>query len=113
MNWKVNFYKISSQDVIDNFEEILINQEGPFPGIPTIAKSLLIKRAYGPDCKVILEGQGGDDSRWIQIYFWVVYIRFNKKKNLFDILSETSKFKNIENENWISVIVIFIIVLRD
>ena len=105
LNWKVNFYKISSQDVIDNFEEILINQEGPFPGIPTIAKSLLIKRAYGPDCKVILEGQGGDDIAGGYKYIFGSFIYdLIKEKNLFDILSETSKFKNIENENWISVI---------
>lgn len=105
LNWKVNFYKISSQDVINNFDEILINQEGPFPGIPTIAKSLLIKRAYEPNCKVILEGQGGDDIAGGYKYIFGAYIYdLIKEKNFFNILNETSKFKKIENENWIGVV---------
>ena len=83
LNWKINFYKITSNDVINNFDEILINQEGPFPGIPTIAKSLLIKRAYEPNCKVILEGQGGDDIAGGYKYFWSIYLRFNKRKKFF------------------------------
>jgi len=60
-NWKVNFFKITEEDVISNFDKVLKAQEGPFPGLPTIAKQLLIERAYNKDCKVILEGQGGDD----------------------------------------------------
>jgi|TARA_B110000003_G_C16649380_1_gene533520 asparagine synthase (glutamine-hydrolysing) len=105
LNWKINFYKITSNDVINNFDEILINQEGPFPGIPTIAKSLLIKRAYEPNCKVILEGQGGDDIAGGYKYIFGAYIYdLIKEKNFFNILNETSKFKKIENETWISVI---------
>ena len=42
-NWKINFFKITPEDVINHFDEILLANDGPFPGLPTIGKNLLIK----------------------------------------------------------------------
>ena len=53
---KIDYYKITSKDIIDNFDDVFQSQEGHFPGIPTIAKSILIKKAYGPKQKVVLRG---------------------------------------------------------
>ena len=52
MNWDIQFYKINPVDISDSFDEVFNNQDGPFPGVPTIAKTLLIKRAYDNDSKV-------------------------------------------------------------
>ena len=55
---KINKYEITYQDVINKFENVFISQDEPYPGVVTIAKDILIEKAYPPDCKVILEGQG-------------------------------------------------------
>lgn len=100
INWKVNFFKISSSDIIDNFDETLKFHEGPFPGIPTIAKSLLIKKAYNNDHKVVLEAQGGDDIAGGYRYIFGGFIfDLLKKKDFKKVLSEISHFKKNENEN--------------
>ena len=59
--WKINLHEVTSEDIINNIENVLQANDEPIPGIPTIAKYLLIKRGYNSDCKVIIEGQGGDD----------------------------------------------------
>ena len=81
LKWKIDYYKITSKDIIDNFDEVFQSQEGPFPGIPTIAKSILIKKAYGPKQKVVLEAQGGDDIAGGYRYIFGSYISdlFKKK----------------------------------
>jgi asparagine synthase (glutamine-hydrolysing) len=44
-NIQVNFFKITPDDIIKNFNEVFLSQDEPFPGVPTIAKHLLIKRS--------------------------------------------------------------------
>ena len=105
LNWNINYYKITSEDIIKNFDEILKIQEGPFPGVPTIAKSLLIKRAYDQNCKVILEAQGGDDVAGGYKYIFGPYIFDLLKTAKFKkILSESLEFKKIEGKSWIKLI---------
>tara|TARA_B100000214_G_C23969882_1_gene629545 strand:+ start:325 stop:2205 length:1881 start_codon:yes stop_codon:yes gene_type:complete len=105
LNWNINYYKITSEDIIKNFDEILKIQEGPFPGVPTIAKSLLIKRAYDQNCKVILEAQGGDDVAGGYKYIFGPYILDLLKTTKFKkILSESLEFKKIEGKSWAKLI---------
>lgn len=102
--WKVNYFKISSEDIINNFDKVYSSQEGPFPGVVTISKQLLIERAYNSKCKVILEAQGGDDIAAGYKYVFSSYLKdlFNKKrfKKLF---SEIIAFRNVENESFIKI----------
>jgi len=104
MNWDVQFYKINPKDISNNFDEVFDNQDGPFPGVPTIAKTLLIKKAYNTDCKVILEAQGGDDIAAGYRYVFANHLKdliINKKFRLF--FNEFLKFKKIENLNLIEM----------
>ena len=100
INWKINFFKIIPDDVINNFDQILKSQEGPFPGLPTIGKSLLIKRGYDSRCKVILEAQGGDDIaggyKYIFSAFIIDLLRSNK---IFELFKESRLFKVNEKLN--------------
>ena len=100
VNWDIQFYKINPVDISDSFDEVFNNQDGPFPGVPTIAKTLLIKRAYDTDCKVILEAQGGDDIAAGYRYVFANYLKdliIDKKFSLF--LNEFFKFKKIEKSS--------------
>lgn len=107
-NWNINFFKISPEDVIHNFDEILYTNDGPFPGLPTIGKSLLIKKSCDPSYKVILEGQGGDDIaggyKYIFGYFLKDLIKSGEFKNFF---LEIEKFSKIENLNVFNVLRLF------
>ena len=48
----VNYFKITPKDIIDNFDNVLEYQNEPFPGVPTIAKHLLIKRHMKTNVKL-------------------------------------------------------------
>ena len=104
INWKINFFEITSGDIINNFDKTLNFQEGPFPGIPTIAKSLLIQRAYSKNQKVVLEAQGGDDIAGGYRYIYGGYIFDLIKKDFIKVISEFYKFKKKEKESFSSLI---------
>ncbi len=96
--WKINCHEIKSQDIIENFEEVSNFQDEPFPGIVTIAKHILIKKSYPSDCKVILEGQGGDEAAGGYKYIYPLYILDLIKKFKFSkAFNEVKDFKIIEN----------------
>jgi asparagine synthase (glutamine-hydrolysing) len=71
---QVNFFKITPEDIIKNFDEVFLSQDEPFPGVPTIAKHLLIKRSSEKKTKVILEAQGGDDFAGGYKYIFPFYL---------------------------------------
>lgn len=111
INWEINFFKITSKDIHENFDKMLEMHDGPFPGVPTIAKSLLIQRSSKKNYKVILEGQGGDDIAGGYKYIFGYYLydlllagKFNS------VCQEFIKFSNNENEKYFSV---FISVLKN
>ena len=72
--WQINTLEITHNDIIDNFEEVARFQDEPFPGITTISKHLLVKKNYTSDCKVILEGQGGDDIAAGYKYYFPIFL---------------------------------------
>ena len=104
MNWDVQFYKINAKDIANNFDKVFDDQDGPFPGVPTIAKTLLIKKAYNTDCKVILEAQGGDDIAAGYRYVFANYLKDLIKKEFRLFFNEFLKFKRIESLNFIEMI---------
>ena len=103
--WKVNFFKISAEDIKNNFDKVYNSQEGPFPGVVTISKQLLIERAYNTKCKVILEAQGGDDIAGGYKYIFASHLKdlLNKKK-FKKLISEVMSFKKVENETFVNIL---------
>ncbi len=95
--WKINKYEITYQDVIKKFENVFISQDEPYPGVVTIAKDILIEKAYSPDCKVILEGQGGDDIAAGYKYVFPLYVLdLLKKLKIFKSFREVYNFTREE-----------------
>ena len=100
INWKIDFFKITPEDIINNFDDIYDSQDEPFPGIPTIGKDLLIRRGYDKNFKVILEGQGGDDFAAGYYYVYPFYIKsLFKKFEYIQIYKEIKNFTKKENIN--------------
>ena len=100
-NWKINLCEITHDDVIKNFDNISYFQDEPMPGLVTVAKHLLIKKSYNNDCKVILEGQGGDDIAGGYKYVFPLFILDNLKKiNLKKTHLEIQSFLKEENMNF-------------
>ncbi len=96
--WKINEHEIKSQDIVEKFEKVFDHQDEPYPGIVTIAKDILIERSYPADCKVVLEGQGGDEMAAGYKYAFPLYILdLMKKLKIFDTINEIKSFKNNEN----------------
>ena len=71
--------------------------------MPTIAKHLLIKRAYENKCKVILEAQGGDDFAGGYKYIFPYFIKdLLNRKNFFNAAHEIKCFCKIENMSFLN-----------
>jgi len=97
-NWKINKLEITHKDIINNFDEVAYFQDEPFPGINTISKHLLVKKNYFKDCKVILEGQGGDDIAAGYKYYYPFYILDKLRKfKIIDTYKEILNFNINEN----------------
>ena len=98
-NWKINYFEINPNDISSNFEKVFDINDGPFPGIPTIAKYLLIQRAYDSETKVILEGQGGDDifGGYKQYFASFIYDQLKDMKFL-SVIKNFLSFKKIEKQ---------------
>ncbi|MBC8303063.1 MAG: asparagine synthase (glutamine-hydrolyzing) [Pelagibacterales bacterium] len=96
--WKINTLEITPKDIIENFDEVAYYQDEPFPGVTTISKHLLIKKSYPSECKVILEGQGGDDIAAGYKYHFPIFL-LDKITNfkIKDFFSEIFHFKKKEN----------------
>jgi asparagine synthase (glutamine-hydrolysing) len=95
--WKINFFKILPEDIINNFDETLYMHDGPFPGLPTIGKSLLIKRSSDSSHKVVLEAQGGDDVAGGYKYIFGFYLRdLLKSKKYINFFQEFVSFSKVE-----------------
>ena len=78
--WKIYLHEITSEDIMNNLENVLQANDEPIPGIPTVAKYLLIKRGYNSDCKVVIEGQGGDDIAAGYKYIYPLHLLIYLKK---------------------------------
>tara|TARA_B100001057_G_scaffold399480_1_gene410385 strand:+ start:9859 stop:11763 length:1905 start_codon:yes stop_codon:yes gene_type:complete len=103
--WKVNFFKISAEDIKNNFDKVYNSQEGPFPGVVTISKQLLIERAYNARCKVILEAQGGDDIAAGYKYIFSSHLKdLLIKKKFKKLFSEVMNFKKVEDETFMNIL---------
>jgi asparagine synthase (glutamine-hydrolysing) len=61
-NFKLNPVLLSAPEVPDLAKEIALNQAEPYGGLPTIAYSKLFKVARNKGFKVMLDGQGSDES---------------------------------------------------
>ncbi len=107
-NWKINLREIKPIDIIENFDEVANYQDEPFPGLNTIAKHILIKNNYSEDCKVILEGQGGDDiAAGYKYYFPFFILDKLKKYQFFSSFDEIRNFLKIEKMKFSELINFF------
>ena len=57
-NLKHNIVTLKKEDFINDFDEIILALEQPFPGLPTIAKYNMYKKASIKSNRIFLEGQG-------------------------------------------------------
>tara|TARA_Y100000590_G_C15733643_1_gene1017892 strand:+ start:198 stop:2066 length:1869 start_codon:yes stop_codon:yes gene_type:complete len=105
IGWSVNFYKITPNDIIENFENVFNIQDEPFPGVPTIAKDLLIKKGYNKNFKVILEGQGGDDFAAGYLYVFPFFIKYLLENFQYHkVFNEIKNFMGKENFSFLNFI---------
>tara|TARA_X000000368_G_scaffold415010_1_gene405945 strand:+ start:1005 stop:2873 length:1869 start_codon:yes stop_codon:yes gene_type:complete len=99
--WSINEFEIKSNDVIEKFESVFKSQDEPYPGIVTIAKDILIEKAYPKDCKVILEGQGGDEMAAGYKYVYPMFILdLLKNFKFIKVFKEIKDFSNEEGVNF-------------
>jgi len=94
-------YELNSQDLIRYLEEGIRVQEEPFLGPSVILQSFVMQKAKQYKCKVLLDGQGGDETllgyeRYFSIFLtkvglikWIKYfflLSYNSKLSIYRLL---------------------------
>ena len=96
--WGIDYFKISSKSVPELAEEVMLSQEQPFPGMPTLAKHSIIKHSKSFDSIVLLEGQGGDEIAAGYQYVFASHILDLIEANKTDLANDEIKaFAEINN----------------
>lgn len=96
----LNFY-LKPKDVLENFSKTTEILEGPFTSIRLIAMKKLYNLANKNNCRVTIEGDGGDEIFGGYDYnlFSSLKDRFKSQNDLYKVLSKLKKFLLISGKN--------------
>jgi asparagine synthase (glutamine-hydrolysing) len=61
-NLNLHIIEPTNNDFVNNIDEIIYTQEEPFGGPSIFMQYFVMKKAKEKDCKVMLDGQGGDET---------------------------------------------------
>ena len=88
----------TSDDFIKNIDEVIYTQEEPFGGPSVFMQYFVMKKAKEVGCKVMLDGQGGDETLlgYTRYYASIFYSKLIKNKN---ILKSIKFLKSINQNN--------------
>ena len=99
-NLKHNIVTLQKNDFLNDFDEILLALEQPFPGLPTIAKYNMYKKASIKSNRIFLEGQGGDEIGGGYRYTLGAFVKYSlNEDNDFDLNQFVEKYSLVNNIN--------------
>ncbi|WP_413683859.1 asparagine synthase (glutamine-hydrolyzing) [Prochlorococcus sp. MIT 1011] len=99
-NLKHNIVTLQKNDFINDFDEILLALEQPFPGLPTIAKYNMYKKASIKSNRIFLEGQGGDEIGGGYRYTLGAFVKYSLNEDIdFDFNQFVEQYSLINNLN--------------
>ena len=81
-------------DISDDIDEIVYTQEEPFGSISIFMQYYVMKEASKQGCKVMLDGQGGDETLFGYEFYYSIYLSYMLKH--FKILSFIKEFKKLK-----------------
>lgn len=84
-NLNLNTIEPSTQDFIDNIDEIIYTQEEPFGSPSVFMQYFVLKKAKEINCKVMLDGQGGDETLLGYEKYYPAYL---KSLNILNFIKE-------------------------
>jgi len=94
-NLELNIVEPSLKDIKDVLEEVIYTQEEPFGGPSIIMQYFVFKKAKELDCKVMLDGQGGDEVFFGYESYYIVYFYLLLKK--LKLISFFKQFINLQS----------------
>ncbi len=109
-NINLQIIEPTNQDFKDNIDEVVFTQEEPFGSPSIFMQYFVMKKAKELNCKVMLDGQGGDETLLgYEKYYPAAYIELYKRYGIIDTLKEIIK-TNKNNDQmsivWISKLTI-------
>lgn len=88
-NINLNIITPGPEEFRSVLEEVVYTQEEPFGGPSIYLQYFVMKKAREIDCKVMLDGQGGDETLLgYERYFTAAYLNYLKNKGLVSFIKE-------------------------
>jgi len=102
----LNIIKPEAQEFKSIVDEVVYTQEEPFGGPSIFLQYLVMKKAREIDCKVMLDGQGGDETLLgYERYFASAFINYLREKGLIASIKEViASNKNNSKMSFMSII---------
>jgi asparagine synthase (glutamine-hydrolysing) len=93
-NLDINIIEPMAEDFKNIIDEVVYTQEEPFGGPSIFMQYFVMKKAKELNCKVMLDGQGGDETLLgYEKYYPAAYVNILKKRGIFKAI------KMIKNSN--------------
>jgi asparagine synthase (glutamine-hydrolysing) len=98
-NLNLHIIEPTNNDFLNNIDEIIYTQEEPFSGPSIFMQYFVMKKAKEENCKVMLDGQGGDETLLGYERYYPAYLLdlnfFDALKDFFSV-SKNSKLTSIQ-----------------
>ncbi|MFK5975002.1 MAG: asparagine synthase (glutamine-hydrolyzing) [Sulfurovum sp.] len=90
----------TNDDFIENIDEVIFAQEEPFGGPSIFMQYFVMKKAKMENCKVMLDGQGGDETLLGYNRYYILYLKHSKFINL---LKDIKDIKNKSSQSLLKI----------
>jgi asparagine synthase (glutamine-hydrolysing) len=106
-NLDLNIIEPSKTDFLKNIEEVIYAQEEPFGSTSIFMQYFVMKKAKELNCKVLLDGQGGDETLLGYERFYPAFLKGQKFSTKINILLASSKNSQLTIPNLIQYYIYF------
>jgi asparagine synthase (glutamine-hydrolysing) len=106
-NLDLKIVKPSSEDFINNIEEVIYTQEEPFGSPSIFMQYFVMKKAKELNCTVLLDGQGGDEILLGYERYYPAYILSQNFIGMFKSFFNSSKNSKLTIKQLISYFIYF------
>jgi len=104
-NLDLKIIEPQNKDFLNSIDEVIYTQEEPFGGPSAFMQYFVMKKAKEESCKVMLDGQGGDETLLGYNRYYILYL---KKIRFINIFKELKNIKDKSSQTFSKILFYYI-----